>query len=138
MEEDQATLFGNIVLKSFCPKILIVSTPNYEYNVILQKSNLPDQEDDLDEKVCRFRNHDHKFEWTREQFSSWASGLAKSHDYNVEFSGVGGSGDCEPGFASQIAVFRMKPTQNGVDCLNNQELVRRYNTIWEWNCADGS
>ncbi|KAI4370929.1 hypothetical protein MLD38_019220 [Melastoma candidum] len=137
MEEDQATSFGNIVLKSFCPKILIISTPNYEYNVILQKSNLPDQEDDPDEKACRFRNHDHKFEWTREQFSSWAFQLANSHDYTVEFSGVGGSGDCEPGFASQIAVFRRKPAQNsnGLDS-HNQELVHcPYNTIWEWSAV---
>ncbi|GJV44316.1 retrovirus-related pol polyprotein from transposon TNT 1-94 [Tanacetum coccineum] len=36
VSEDEATLFGNMVLISFCPKLLILSTPNYEYNVILQ------------------------------------------------------------------------------------------------------
>ena len=69
MEEDQACLFGDVVLSYFCPKVLIVSTPNYEYNAILQRSNPSNQEEDPDEtsqsQACRFRNHDHKFEWTR-------------------------------------------------------------------------
>ncbi|KAI3964470.1 hypothetical protein MKX01_007160 [Papaver californicum] len=37
MQEDEACAFGNIVLRTFCPKILIVSTPNYEYNPILRR-----------------------------------------------------------------------------------------------------
>ncbi|CAA2998958.1 Small RNA 2'-O-methyltransferase [Olea europaea subsp. europaea] len=61
MEEEDASLFGDVVLKSFCPRILIVSTPNYEYNTILQKSTSSGQEDDPDEKnQPKFRNHDHK------------------------------------------------------------------------------
>ncbi|KAL6184117.1 hypothetical protein ACLB2K_045521 [Fragaria x ananassa] len=51
MEEDQAYLFGNVAPSYFRPKILIVSTPNHEYNVILQKSTLSTPEDDLDERV---------------------------------------------------------------------------------------
>ncbi len=51
MEEDQAYVFGNVALSYFRPKILIVSTPNHEYNVILQKSTLSTPEDDLDERV---------------------------------------------------------------------------------------
>lgn len=73
MEEDQAFLFGDVVLSFFCPKVLIVSTPNFEYNVILHKSTVQGQEDDPDEKnqsqSSKFRNHDDKFEWTREQFN---------------------------------------------------------------------
>ncbi|KAJ8768965.1 hypothetical protein K2173_023960 [Erythroxylum novogranatense] len=40
MEEDQALLFDDVALSYFHPKVLIISTPNYEYNVILQKSAL--------------------------------------------------------------------------------------------------
>ncbi|KAJ8769509.1 hypothetical protein K2173_004254 [Erythroxylum novogranatense] len=36
MEEDQALLFDDVALSYFHPKVLIISTPNYEYNVILQ------------------------------------------------------------------------------------------------------
>ncbi|KAK6154826.1 hypothetical protein DH2020_009074 [Rehmannia glutinosa] len=131
MEEEDACLFGDIVLSSFCPRILIVSTPNYEYNVILQRSTPHGQEDDPDEKnqsqTCKFRNHDHKFEWTRAQFEDWATDLAARHNYNVEFSGVGGAADVEPGFASQIAIFRRRE-----DNVTNVELADPYVPIWEW------
>lgn len=138
MEEDQACLFGDVVLSSFCPKILIVSTPNYEYNVILQKSSFQGQEEDPDEKnptqACKFRNHDHKFEWTRQQFNQWASDLATRHNYSVEYSGVGGVDGVEPGFASQIAVFRRK--ENG--CPENLSADECYKVIWEWRSSSSS
>lgn len=129
MEEEDASLFGDVVLESFCPRILIVSTPNYEYNTILQKSTSSGQEDDPDEKnQPKFRNHDHKFEWTRAQFNHWASDLAARHNYDVEFSGVGGKADVEPGFASQIAIFRRRDSS-----LKNVELEHHYESIWEWS-----
>ncbi|KAJ0975764.1 hypothetical protein J5N97_017729 [Dioscorea zingiberensis] len=87
MEEHQAHLFGDVALSLFRPRVLIVSTPNYEYNSILQRSSLPSKEDDPDDKSvpCRFRNFDHKFEWTREQFEHWARSLASRHNYSVVF-----------------------------------------------------
>lgn len=140
MEEDQASLFGDLVLSSFRPSVLIVSTPNYEYNVILQKSDPSSQEEAVEGKgqleSCRFRNHDHKFEWTREQFGSWARNLASRHNYSVEFSGVGGSADREPGFASQIALFKRLP-QRG-ERIEDEEPVRHYNVIWEWSRCETS
>lgn len=135
MEEDQACLFGDMVLSSFCPKILIVSTPNYEYNVILQKHDISKQEDDGDDnsqlQSCKFRNHDHKFEWTREQFQNWATNLASKHDYSVEFDGVGGVAGVEPGFASQIAVFK-RSTEEDITSVNPQH---EYDVIWEWQAS---
>ncbi|KAK7363261.1 hypothetical protein VNO77_05397 [Canavalia gladiata] len=137
MDEDQACVFGDVALSFFCPRILIVSTPNFEYNVVLQKSNPSTQEqDESDEKTllqsCKFRNHDHKFEWTREQFRQWASDLAARHNYNVEFSGVGGSADVEPGFASQIAVFKRQWKLEDV-VLKHADIEHHYNVIWKWN-----
>lgn len=132
MEEHEASLFGDIVLNSFCPRILIVSTPNYEYNVILQKSTPQNQEEDPDEKnqpqACKFRNHDHKFEWTRAQFCDWATELSQRHNYTVEFGGVGGVADVEPGFASQIAVFRRKELEHP----KNLEMAHNCEILWEW------
>ncbi|KAM3361751.1 small RNA 2'-O-methyltransferase [Capsicum galapagoense] len=136
MEEHDACLFGDIVLSSFCPQILIVSTPNYEYNVILQNSTQY-QEEDPDEKSqqqsCKFRNHDHKFEWTRQQFGQWASELASRHNYGVEFSGVGGEPNKEPGFASQIAVFRRKDNSPV-----KADFTEHYDVIWEWSSSNNS
>lgn len=137
MEEHEACLFGDIVLSSFCPQILIVSTPNYEYNVILQNSSPQCQEEDPDEKSqqqsCKFRNHDHKFEWTRQQFCQWASELALRHNYDVEFSGVGGEPNKEPGFASQIAVFRRKDGSPA-----NADFTKHFDVIWEWSSSSNS
>lgn len=136
MEEDQACLFGDIVLGSFCPRILIVSTPNYEYNPILQRNSLMNRDEEPEEKSqsqpFKFRNHDHKFEWTREQFNSWASNLALKHDYSVEFGGVGGTAGVEPGFASQIAVFRRNMQHQEEKCAVNGDPVHPYEVIWEW------
>ncbi|CAI0545522.1 unnamed protein product, partial [Linum tenue] len=142
MEEEDASLFGDVVLSYFRPKILIVSTPNYEYNVILQKS-AGSQEEDSDEKVhsqtCKFRNFDHKFEWTRQQFSEWACQLAEKHNYNVVFGGVGGTDGVEPGFASQIAVFKSKEArlvEEGASgdgaSATGMDSELGYNVIWEW------
>ncbi|XP_010449140.1 PREDICTED: small RNA 2'-O-methyltransferase-like isoform X2 [Camelina sativa] len=135
MEEDQACQFGEIVLSLFRPKLLIVSTPNFEFNTILQRSTPETQEEDKTEsQLPKFRNHDHKFEWTREQFNNWASKLAKVHNYSVEFSGVGGSGEVEPGFASQIAVFRREASS-----VENvaEGSMQPYKVIWEWKKEDG-
>ncbi|KAD3069013.1 hypothetical protein R6Q59_016995 [Mikania micrantha] len=135
MSEDLATLFGNVVLSSFCPKILIVSTPNYEYNVILQKSTNQTQDEDEEQnstKPCKFRNFDHKFEWTREQFQVWASDLAGKHNYSVGFSGVGGAEGVEPGFASQIAVFK-----RGFELPIGEDLVvAPYDVVWDWRSTN--
>ncbi|KAL3512918.1 hypothetical protein ACH5RR_025635, partial [Cinchona calisaya] len=137
MEENEASLFGDVVLSAFCPTILIISTPNYEYNVILQKSTPQNQEEDPDDKnqpqSYKFRNHDHKFEWTRSQFCDWAINLSKRHNYNVEFSGVGGVADEEPGFASQIAVFRRKDEHS-----KNVEIVHHCEVLWEWTEGNSS
>ncbi|KAM0950721.1 putative Methyltransferase domain, HEN1, double-stranded RNA binding domain 2 [Dioscorea sansibarensis] len=138
MEEHQADLFGDAVLSLFCPQVLIVSTPNYEYNTILQRSSLPNREDDPEDKSvpCKFRNFDHKFEWTRRQFEHWAGNLASRHNYSVMFSGVGGSGDVEPGFASQIAVFR-KQVRQDEKCIK-KESCHPYNVVWEWSNKNSS
>ncbi|OAY47297.1 small RNA 2'-O-methyltransferase isoform X1 [Manihot esculenta] len=142
MEEDQACMFGDVALNYFRPKILIVSTPNYEYNVILQRSSLTNPEEDPDEKTesqsCRFRNHDHKFEWTREQFNNWATELAKKHNYSVDFSGVGGSADVEPGFASQIAVFMRKSLLQEDGILKKENWAENCKVVWEWKSVDSS
>ena len=87
MEEDQAFKFGEFALGTLCPCILMVSMPNVEYNPILQRTISDRKNDSIGKEFakdvegesslpCKFRNHDHKFEWTREQFSDWTLNLA--------------------------------------------------------------
>ena len=61
------------------------------------------------------RNKDHRFEWTRAQFSMWAEDLARANGYRVRFDGIGGGAWDEekrpgdrfhgPGPRSQVAIF---------------------------------
>ncbi|HLE81752.1 MAG TPA: 3' terminal RNA ribose 2'-O-methyltransferase Hen1, partial [Dehalococcoidia bacterium] len=74
------------------PKLVIVTTPNREYNVLYEK---------LDGKL---RHKDHRFEWTRSEFESWAKSVANKHDYEVTFQGIG-EADATRGAPTQMAVF---------------------------------
>ncbi|XP_031499970.1 small RNA 2'-O-methyltransferase isoform X2 [Nymphaea colorata] len=139
MEEEQACVFGNLVLSTFCPHILIVSTPNHEYNSILHRSSteMNISTDEALEEIAqaqpyRFRNHDHKFEWTRLQFNQWAVDLASRHNYSVKISGVGGAADTEPGFASQIAVFQRKATKEAPKECSQEDMSLPYKVRWKW------
>ena len=62
------------------PKIVIITTPNREYNVLFENFEGP------------FRHWDHKFEWTRSEFQNWVQTciIDKYPDYIVErFDGLG-------------------------------------------------
>lgn len=60
------------------PKLVIVTTPNREYNQNFE--SLP---------AGKFRHGDHRFEWTREEFMSWANDVAFRHSYKTEFRAIG-------------------------------------------------
>ncbi|CAL8467773.1 g7311 [Coccomyxa elongata] len=60
---------GPVVLGSLAPKILVMTTPNREYNVVLQQLGSCLLANNL-------RNSDHRFEWTRQEFQSWSSAIA--------------------------------------------------------------
>jgi len=106
---------GSALLERCMPRVLIVSTPNKEYNLrwMLQCSRnrrCPRDNCTTPEDVeamcsnCRLyvsncpppinkyplRNKDHRFEWTRREFREWAEHLAAEHGYAVFFDGVGG------------------------------------------------
>ena len=75
------------------PRTLIVTTPNAEYNV--RFPSLP---------AGTVRHHDHRFEWGREEFRTWAEAAARAYGYTVSFRPVGVEDD-EVGPPTQMAVF---------------------------------
>ncbi|GAA1320824.1 hypothetical protein GCM10020360_25520 [Nonlabens tegetincola] len=75
------------------PKHVLVTTPNVEYNAAYPGL-----------AAGELRNHDHRFEWTRAEFSAWAERVASAHGYSVEFAGIGPE-DTALGAATQLAVF---------------------------------
>ncbi|MCC5473871.1 3' terminal RNA ribose 2'-O-methyltransferase Hen1 [Streptomyces barringtoniae] len=77
------------------PRTVLVTTPNVEYNV--RWETLP---------AGHARHGDHRFEWTRQEFRTWAHTVAERHGYDVEFAPVGPD-DPEVGPPTQMAVFVM-------------------------------
>lgn len=59
------------------PKLVIISTPNADFNVLFKK-------------MGKFRHYDHKFEWSREQFEDWHENLKFPAKTNLTNSFVSG------------------------------------------------
>ncbi|CAL1593368.1 unnamed protein product [Knipowitschia caucasica] len=96
-------LFSEVLFGDWSPLHVIVSTPNSDYNALLPG-------------LRGFRHPDHKFEWSREQFQSWAQCVCLKFGYSVDLTGVGRAPEGQQqqfGFCSQIAVFhRLKSVSN--------------------------
>ena len=75
------------------PATVLVTTPNAEYNV--RWGSLP---------AGQMRHADHRFEWTRAEFSAWAEAVARAQVYALRFVPVGPV-DPEVGAPTQLAVF---------------------------------
>ena len=93
LDPPRLAAFERVLFEFARPGTVVVTTPNAEYNV--KWESLP---------AGRFRHRDHRFEWTREQFQSWASGLAERFGYSVRFLPVG-DGDPAVGSPTQMGVF---------------------------------
>jgi 3' terminal RNA ribose 2'-O-methyltransferase Hen1 len=85
--------FERVLFESARPGTVVVTTPNAEYNV--RWPSLP---------AGRFRHADHRFEWTRGEFRSWAGAQADRFGYSVSYRTVGDQ-DPEVGSPTQMAVF---------------------------------
>jgi 3' terminal RNA ribose 2'-O-methyltransferase Hen1 len=75
------------------PKLAIVTTPNIEYNI--RFATLP---------AGQLRHRDHRFEWTRTEFQTWANQVAERFGYTVEFFPIG-TDDPDVGAPTQMGVF---------------------------------
>lgn len=114
--------FGSMVLGVYRPRLVIVSTPNYDFSrhfvASSEQSRAQHTWPDPTGRTERiFRNSDHKFEWTQAEFEAWARGLALEYDYEVSFGGVGSVASylgrqpadvTGPLYATQCATFRRK------------------------------
>lgn len=85
--------FERVLFEFARPERVIVTTPNAEFNVKFE--SLP---------AGKFRHKDHRFEWTRKEFQSWANNIASRYDYSVQFHPVG-EVDEDLGSPTQMGVF---------------------------------
>lgn len=100
------------------PRYAIITTPNFDYNDLCRMKNDNDVDDDDDNqrdhyRDPRFRDCDHYFEFTRQEFKQWCDQiLVKYPLYTYRLSGVGRLRSLDPdmqrGYATQIAIFKRK------------------------------
>ena len=95
LDPPKLTAFERVVFEFARPTNVIVTTPNAEYNV--KFDNLP---------AGRMRHHDHRFEWTRAEFHSWAERIADRFRYHVRYLPIGPE-DSTVGAPTQMAVFSL-------------------------------
>jgi small RNA 2'-O-methyltransferase len=76
------------------PRLVVMTTPNREYNELfgLRRGEL--------------RHPDHRFEWDRGRFTSWATGVGKRNRYSVEIDSIGPANRWLGG-PTQMAIFRI-------------------------------
>ncbi|KAJ6260506.1 Small RNA 2'-O-methyltransferase [Drechslerella dactyloides] len=102
--------FAPVLLGRMTPKVLIVTTPNRDFNSLFEmpfeslddangeKPYIWDPHDDPNVAGRRFyraphtyamRHHDHRFEWTRAGFQAWGNAAAEQFNYTVNYHGCG-------------------------------------------------
>lgn len=112
--EKQLDKFPEILFGSYRPRIVAITTPNYDFNKYFtrrstemamahkKKKKNADMDDDaqLDETQTGFldptgrtdrvfRDADHKFEWTQQEFAAWCEKITSTYEYSVTITGVG-------------------------------------------------
>ena len=81
------------VFTDAAPGLVLVTTPNAEHNVIYEFLT-----------PGAMRHPDHRFEWTRAEFASWAGRVGAERGYDVRLLPVGDD-DAQVGPPTQLAVF---------------------------------
>ncbi|RPD74724.1 hypothetical protein L226DRAFT_534941 [Lentinus tigrinus ALCF2SS1-7] len=113
--------FAPVILGAYRPRFLLITTPSYTFNARFTAPDAPPSArqgypDPTGRTDRVFRHHDHKFEWTVDEFRAWCIAVAEEWGYEVvEFGGVGTAveqdewgRDEQLGYASQVAAFRRR------------------------------
>ena len=85
--------FERVLFEFARPQSVVVTTPNVEYNVKFE--TLP---------AGAMRHKDHRFEWTRAEFQSWASRIGERFGYFARFLPIGPE-DPTLGSPTQMGIF---------------------------------
>ncbi|KAB7705331.1 3' terminal RNA ribose 2'-O-methyltransferase Hen1 [Bacillus aerolatus] len=92
IDEERLPKIMEIIFREYKPRVLIITTPNKEYNRVY------DMSDEL-------RHTDHRFEWTRAEFEAWCAERSHSYPYDLSFEGIGEENESH-GFPTQMCVFK--------------------------------
>ncbi|MBI5363351.1 MAG: 3' terminal RNA ribose 2'-O-methyltransferase Hen1, partial [Planctomycetes bacterium] len=93
VDEARLPALERIVFEFARPRVVVVTTPNREYNA--RFTTLP---------AGRMRHRDHRFEWTRVEFTAWCAGVSARNGYAFRALPIGDE-DAELGAPTQMGVF---------------------------------
>ena len=93
MDKDRLPAFERVVFEFAVPRTVILTTPNEEYNKNYERMSAESM-----------RHHDHRFEWTRAEFRTWAESVCQRFGYSVAYSDIGEI-DETAGAPTQMGVF---------------------------------
>ncbi len=93
LDPPRLAAFERVLFEFARPGTVAITTPNAEYNIKFETL-----------AEGKFRHKDHRFEWTRAQFQSWAMNICERFGYSVRFSAIGPE-DEEVGSLSQMGIF---------------------------------
>jgi 3' terminal RNA ribose 2'-O-methyltransferase Hen1 len=89
--------FERVLFEHARPATVVLTTPNVEYNTLFKGM-----------EPGMLRHPDHRFEWTRAEFTAWAHRIGDEHGYSVAIKPIGPE-DPRFGAPSQLAVFSRIP-----------------------------
>jgi len=95
LDVNRLKAFERVVFEFARPNTVILTTPNSEYNELF---------DTMD--AGTMRHADHRFEWTRTEFETWAKVVADQNKYTVTFKAVGDVHE-RVGAQTQMAIFKL-------------------------------
>jgi len=96
LDPPRLAAFERVLFEFARPGTIVLTTPNAEYNV--RWESLP---------AGKLRHKDHRFEWTRGEFQTWAGHIAERFGYAVRYLPVGPE-DPVVGSPTQMGVFQIK------------------------------
>ncbi len=94
LDSGRISAVEHTVFAHYRPRLALITTPNREYNPLL---GLRDGQ---------LRDPDHRFEWDRGRFRTWATGVARRNGYQCRVGGIG-EAHRELGSPSQYARFEV-------------------------------
>ncbi len=95
LDPNRLKAFERVVFEFAQPKTILLTTPNREYNDLFENM-----------EAGQMRHADHRFEWTRNEFETWANQVAERNGYKVLIKPIGEVAE-KVGAPSQMAVFNL-------------------------------
>lgn len=95
LDVNRLKAFERVVFEFARPKTVVLTTPNRDYNELFETM-----------EAGSMRHADHRFEWTRAEFETWAMNVASMNNYEVEFKPVGDVHE-RVGAPTQMAIFKL-------------------------------